>query len=199
MVGALQELVDSLRLLPSVGEKSAWRMALYLMEQPTEISLRLAQALEEAHQKLKRCNLCHSWTEYDRCDICTNSSRDQHCICVVERNSDVFALEKSGRYQGVYHVLGGALSPINGITADKLTIDSLIRRVQSENIQEVILGLGGSSEAETTTLYISRLLENTPVIVSRFARGLAAGMEVEYADHSTLTQALHERKIIQGA
>lgn len=197
MTESLQELVDALRSLPSVGEKSAWRMALHLMEQDVSVSQRLSDALVDARKRLRRCSQCHTWSENELCDVCASERRDKSVVCVVERPSDMWALEKSQRFDGVYHVLGGVLSPMHGVMADSLTIASLVERAQEGGVKEIILGLGGSSEAETTAHYISRLLSNSTVVVSRFARGLAAGMDIEYADRFTLDQALQERKIVR--
>ena len=196
MTESLQALVDALRMLPSVGEKSAWRMALYLMDQDKEVPLRLSRALVGAQEKLIRCSQCYTWSEEELCQICASVKRDQSIICVVERPSDMWAIEKSQRFNGVYHVLGGVLSPMQGVTAESLTIASLVHRIEGGGITEIIIGLGGSSEAETTAYYLSRVLAHTDVVVSRFARGLAAGMEIEYADRFTLNQALQERKVI---
>jgi len=146
MTESLQELVTALRTLPSVGERSAWRMALYLMDQDPSLSERLAQSLITAREKLRKCELCNTWTEEHLCEVCASDRRDHTTICVVERPSDMWALEKSQRFGGVYHVLGGVLSPMHGITVDKLTIHELVDRVNGGTVKEIILGLGGSSE-----------------------------------------------------
>ena len=197
MTESLQDLVTALRALPSVGERSAWRMALHLMDQDPSVSERLAQSLITARQKLRRCNQCNTWTEDELCSVCSSQKRDHTVICVVERPTDMWALEKSQRFGGVYHVLGGVLSPMHGVTVDSLAIQSLVDRVNSGAITEVILGLGGSTEAETTAHYLSRLLSQAHIVVSRFARGLAAGMDIEYADRFTLDQALQERTLMK--
>lgn len=198
MTDALRELVQALRVLPSVGEKSAWRMALHLMDQPDLVSFQLADALKKAKAMIRPCRRCFTWCESEICPVCASDKRDHSLLCIVEKPRDMWAIEESGRFQGVYHVLGGVLSPMNGVTAETLRIKELLARVESESFGEVIVGLGGSSEAETTAHYISRLLERfSSLSVSRFARGLAAGMEIEYADRYTLDQALNERKIIR--
>ncbi len=198
MTEAVIRLAAALQKLPSVGEKSAWRMALYLLEQDESVSHELAHALIEAKQRVCRCSRCFTWSETDICAVCSSENRDRTTLCVVERPRDMWILEQSGRYRGLYHVLGGVLSPMNGITADSLTVEQLRHRVATESIAEVIIGLGGSNEAETTAHYISRLLAEYPVTVSRFARGLSAGMDLEYADRFTLDQALNERRVING-
>ncbi len=196
MTEAVERLVHALRKLPSVGDKSAWRMALYLLEQDKEISLELAESLVQAKERVHHCERCFTWSETDICEICSSENRDKSTLCVVERPRDMWILEKSGRFGGLYHVLGGVLSPMMGVTSDMLTLSALQNRVAEGSVSEVIIGLGGSNEAETTAHYISRILEDYPVTVSRFARGLAAGMDLEFADKFTLDQALNERKII---
>ncbi len=196
MTESIERLVQALKRLPSVGDKSAWRMALHLLEQDDQVSYELAEALVQAKQKVQRCQRCFTWSEEPLCSVCAAENRDKHTLCVVERPRDMWILEKSGRFRGTYHVLGGVLSPMNGVTSDMLTFEALLTRIEHEGITEVIIGLGGSSEAETTAHYISRILEKYTITVSRFARGLAAGMDLEYADRFTLDQALNERKVI---
>lgn len=193
MIGPLEELVESLCKLPAIGKKSAWRLALHLMERPEEEVFALAESITAVRQKLTRCKRCFSYSEAELCTVCSSPTRDQKCICVVEKVVDVFTVEKAGRFRGVYHILGGVLSPLNGITADKLHIAELRTRVNTEQPREVIIGLGGSADAETTALYLARLFRQSGVRVTRFARGLPAGMELEYVDQITLSQALNER------
>lgn len=193
MIPALDTLVEALSRLPTIGRKSAWRLALYLMEQPESESLRLAAAITDARTRLRYCGSCYNYSESDLCPICASAARDHTSICVVEKPVDVVAIERGGRYRGVYHVLGGVLSPLNGITADKLRIRELGERIRRDRPAEVIVGLGGSADAETTSLYIARLFRDEPVKITRLARGLPAGMELEYVDQVTLSQALNER------
>lgn len=198
MTETLRELVQALRALPSVGEKSAWRMALHLMEQSDDVSFRLADALTKTRQRIRPCANCFTWCEADLCPVCKSDKRNKELLCVVEKPRDMWAIEESGRYNGLYHVLGGLLSPMNGVGVDSLRFKELLERIANGSFKELIVGLGGSSEAETTAHYVTRLMERFKgVSVSRFARGLAAGMEIEYADRYTLDQALNERKIIQ--
>jgi recombination protein RecR len=193
MVESLEQLVAALSRLPAIGQKSAWRLALYLVDRPQQEAEHLAACITAVKEKVRRCSICFNFSESDICSVCASPRRNKATICVVERASDVFAIEKSGQYRGVYHVLGGVLSPIDGVTAEKLTIASLKQRVEKENPDELIIGLGASSEAETTTLYIARILANYPVKITRLARGLPAGTELEYVDQITLSQALNER------
>lgn len=193
MIGSLENLVEALSTLPAIGKKSAWRLALHLMERSEDEVVALAEAIIETRKKLIRCKRCFSYSETEICSVCASNARDQGCICVVEKAVDIFTIEKSGRYRGIYHILGGVLSPLNGITADKLRIAELRARIQSEKPRELIIGLGGSADAETTALYLARVLKPFGARITRFARGLPAGMELEYVDQITLSQALHER------
>lgn len=193
MIGPLDQLVEAFCRLPAIGHKSAWRLALHLMERPEKEAIELAEAILTARKKLTRCRRCFNYSETELCPICTSSTRDQSLICVVEKPVDVFAIEKGGRYKGVYHILGGVLSPLNGVTIDKLRITELRERVKNEKPGELILGLGGTADAETTALYIARLFGKEGVRVTRLARGLPAGMDLEYVDQITLSQALNER------
>ncbi|NLW31445.1 MAG: recombination protein RecR [Fibrobacter sp.] len=199
MIGPLEELVKSFCRLPAIGQKSAWRLVLYLMERPEAEAYELADSIRNAREKLTICKRCFNYSENEICPVCSNLARDQGCICIVEKPVDAFAIEKSGRFRGVYHILGGVLSPLSGITADKIRIAELKNRVITEKPQELIIGFGGSAEAETTALYLARLFRNDNVRITRFARGLPAGLDLEYVDQITLTQALNERTdIIYG-
>jgi recombination protein RecR len=193
MIKVLEDLVDALSTLPAIGKKSAWRLAVHLMERPKDEVASLADAILRARETLTRCKRCFSYSEKEICPVCESSSRDQQCICVVEKAIDIFAIEKVGRYRGVYHVLGGVLSPLNGITADKLKLKELKDRVTLEKPGEIIIGFGGSADAETTALYIARIFRDIDIKITRLARGMPAGMELEYVDQLTLSQALNER------
>ncbi|NLE02165.1 MAG: recombination protein RecR [Fibrobacter sp.] len=193
MIGPLEQLVEALCRLPTIGRKSAWRLALHLLEQPREEALFLAESIIAVRDKLRKCACCFNFSEGELCPICSSPSRDKSVICVVEKPVDVFAIEKSGRFRGVYHILGGVLSPLNGITIDKIRIAELNNRVGAGEIRELILGLGGSADAETTALYLARLFRQKQIRVTRLARGLPAGMELEFVDQITLSQALNER------
>ncbi|HEX3019445.1 MAG TPA: recombination mediator RecR [Chitinispirillaceae bacterium] len=199
MNNPIEELVNALCRLPTIGTKSAWRLALYLMEQPEEDAVALGETIINVRRKLTRCKLCFNFSEQELCSICSSPQRDKGYICVVEKPADIFAIEKSGRYRGVYHVLGGVLSPLNGVGIDKLKIAELEKRIDSTLPHELIIALGGSADAETTALYLARVFKKKNVRVTRLARGLPAGMELEYADQITLGQALNERiDIIYG-
>ncbi len=197
MIRAIEHLAESLSGLPTIGKKSAWRLALYLVDRPAAEAQRLAQAILDVKERVTTCKRCFNYAEGELCSVCASKSREDTVICVVEKPMDVFTLESSGRFRGLYHVLGGVLSPINGITADKLNVSALLSRVETEKPREIILGLGGSADAETTSLYLSRILQDRDVRVTRFARGLPAGMELEYVDQITLIQSLNERTEIR--
>ena len=192
----LQDLVDALRILPSVGEKSAFRMALYLLEQNNDSIPKLANALTKAKENIVRCEVCNTICETEVCSVCRDFTRDKSVICVVERPSDMFAIEKNQRFNGLYHVLGGLISPIAGITPDKLTLNLLKKRVETGEVKEIIIALGFTGEANTTIFYIQKILAGLPITISKLAQGLSSGLEIVHADKHTLNQAINDRKII---
>jgi recombination protein RecR len=191
---ALINLIRELGRLPGVGPKSAQRLAFYLFNQPKEDVQALAQALLEARETLKQCRICFNVTDQDICSVCTDSRRNQKQICVIEEASDLLAIERSGEYDGLYHVLGGSLSPMNGIGPDQLTIRSLLGRL--EPIEEVILANATTVEGEATAMYISKLLTDLNVKTSRIAYGLPVGGNLEYADEVTLGRAIANRRTL---
>lgn len=193
MIPAIEDLVDALSRLPTIGKKSAWRLALHLLEQNDDQVEHLANCIRELKKRVVICSQCFNYSESELCSICSSQSRDRSVICVVEKPLDVLTLEKAGRYRGLYHVLGGVLSPINGITSDKLRIAELKNRLTTEEPGELIIGLGGSADAETTSMYLSSIFAESGVRITRLARGLPAGLELEYVDQITLSQALNER------
>jgi recombination protein RecR len=193
MIGPLEELIEQFVTLPAVGRKSATRLALHLIERPESEVEAFARAIVDARKRITTCRRCFTYSETEVCAICASPSRDGTLLCVVEKPADVFALEKIGRYRGRYHVLGGVLSPLAGITPDRLRIKELSQRISEEKLREIILGLGGSAEAETTALYLARMFKNSGVRITQLARGVPAGMEIEYVDQITLGQALNER------
>jgi recombination protein RecR len=193
MIKPLEDLVSALCLLPTIGKKSAWRLAMYLLERPQEELERLSACIVSLKSSVMLCKQCFNYSTSEICEICRSTTRDQGLICVVEKSMDIFAFEKTSVYHGLYHVLGGVLSPINGITADKLRIAQLSERLKKDPIKELILGLGSSAEAESTCLYMARLFAHGRFRITRLARGVPAGMELEYVDQITLDHALHER------
>ena len=185
-------LIRELSRLPGIGPKSAQRLAFHLFEQPREDIERLSSALLEAKRDLHTCPVCFNITDADVCDVCSDPSRDQTLICVVEEPGDVIAIERSGEYQGLYHVLHGVISPMNGVGPDKLYIKALLPRLAAT--QELILATGTTVEGEATALYLQRLLEPLGTPVSRIAYGLPVGGALEYADEVTLGRALSGRQ-----
>jgi recombination protein RecR len=182
-----------LQRLPGIGPKTAQRLALHLIKRPEEEIKTLAQSLVEAKQKVGLCQKCFHLSATPICDICRNDNRDQQTICVVADSRDVIALEKTREYHGLYHVLGGVISPMDGISPEQLNIQPLIQRVAQKGIQEVILAISPSVEGETTTLYIGQLIKPFTK-VTRIAFGLPIGGDLEYADDVTLARALEGRR-----
>lgn len=189
---SLVALIRELSRLPGIGPKSAQRLAFHLFEQPREDIERLSAALLAAKRDLHTCPVCFNITDAERCDVCSDPSRDQGVICVVEEPGDVIAIERSGEYRGLYHVLHGVLSPMNGVGPERLHIRPLLPRVQQG--MEVILATGTTVEGDATALYLQRLLEPLGAVVSRIAYGLPVGGALEYADEVTLGRALSGRR-----
>ncbi|MBN1984290.1 MAG: recombination protein RecR [Chitinivibrionales bacterium] len=197
MLEALQHCIEQLMKLPTIGRKSASRLALHLLEQSAQEVFDLATAIRELKEKIFICQKCFNYSQAELCDICGDGSRDQTLVCVVEKSMDVFTMERVGRFRGVYHVLGGVLSPLSGVTAEKLRIAELKIRIEKTAVAELIIALGGGADAEATSHYLLRLLAPHNIRISRLARGLPAGMELEFADQLTLTQALIDRVSLQ--
>ncbi|HIR72851.1 MAG TPA: recombination protein RecR [Candidatus Coprenecus pullicola] len=193
MIPLLKEAVDALSALPSIGEKTALRLALFLLRRPEEEAVRLGNALIRLRTKVRYCRICNMVSEGDVCPICADSHRDHSVICVVESVRDVMSIEETGEYNGVYHVLGGVISPMDGIGPDDLHIASLVERVSSEEVQEVILAISRGMEGETTSYYIKRLLSGKDVRISAIARGVGFGDDLEYTDSLTLGMSIKNR------
>ena len=189
---ALQQLIEEFSRLPGIGRKSAQRLALHILKRPREEVVAMARALVNVKDRIRYCSVCCNITEQDPCSICANTKRERTVLCVVEEPRDVIALEKTNEFRGLYHVLGGALSPLDGIGPEELKIKELLGRIQGE-VTEVILAMNPNVEGEATTLYLSRLLKPLGTKVSRIARGLPVGGDLEFADEATLTRALEGR------
>ena len=189
---ALQELVEELSRLPGIGRKSAQRLALHIMKRPREEVARMANALVGVKDRIRTCSICCNITEQDPCAVCASAKRDKSLVCVVEEPNDVMAIENTNEFRGVYHVLGGALSPLDGIGPDDLKTAELLARITG-NVTEVILAMNPNVEGEATTIYLTRLLKPLGVKVSRIARGLPVGSDLEFADLATLSRALEGR------
>ncbi len=190
----LEHLIERLVKLPGIGEKSATRLALFLLKAPAEEVEALSQALVDVKRKLRTCSVCFNYTEEDPCNICRDPKRNDSQICVVEEPGDLMAIESSGGFTGKYHVLHGVISPLDGIEPEDLRIHELIERVARGGIREVILATNPSVEGESTSLYIAKLLKPTGVKVTRIAYGLPAGGDVQYADKVTLEKAIENRR-----
>jgi len=188
---SLQNLIEQLSRFPGVGKKSAQRMAFFLLKNPREDVVALAKAIIDIKDRITECSQCHNIAENDPCVICTDMKRDRTTLCIVQEAMDVLAIEKIGYYRGLYHVLGGVISPLNGIGPDDLNIDSLMPRL--EGIKEVILAINPTRDGETTALYLSKILKVKGVNVTRIAQGLPIGIELEFADELTLTRAIEGR------
>ena len=193
----LEALIEELVKLPSVGQKSAQRLALHLMRVPTEEALRLADAIRAAREKVGFCSVCGLFSEEDPCPIDRDPQRDPHVVCVVEQPADVLALERTGSFRGRYHVLGGALSPLEGTTPENLRIRELLARLRTEPIQEIILATNPNVAGEATALYLSKLLAPLGLKVTRIARGVPMGSDLEYSDQVTLARALEGRREVE--
>lgn len=191
---AFQELITALQQLPSVGPRSAERLALFLLQSPPSVSDRIATAIGEGRRKIHPCSRCGFYAEGPLCTICADEKRDHQVLCIVEQSSDVLKLEKSGAFRGYYHVLGGRLSPLDGIGPEQLNITSLQARLETDKPAEVVLALGADVEGETTALYLLPLIKAAGVRVSRLATGLPAGGGLEFADSVTLGYALSGRR-----
>lgn len=190
---SVERLVEAFRRLPGVGKRSAERFALHVLSAPEEEARLLSEAIREARDHVTTCSECCNLTESDPCSICANTARDHSTICVVERPAGVMAMEKGGAYRGLYHVLNGALNPLEGIGPDELTVDRLLRRIQAGNVREVIVATNATAEGETTALYLSRRIGTTGVTVTRIAHGVPMGSGLELADGLTLSHALQGR------
>lgn len=189
-----QRLVEALKKMPGIGPKSAQRMAFHLLRASLEEVQELTAAISHARQQLITCRICFHLGGHDPCEICDDPSRDSNTLCVVSDSKDLLAIERSGSHRGLYHVLGGALSPIDGITPDKLQIATLIDRIRRGNFEEVILALNPTPEGDATITYLSEQLRFLPVRVTRIGLGLPVGAEMDYADELTIGQSFEGRK-----
>ena len=196
MPKTLDQLINAFSSLPGIGKKSAARIAFHLLKRPPEESAELAERIVNARNNLRPCKNCCNLAEGELCDICADRSRDQSLICVVEESSDVTAVESSGEYRGLYHVLGGALSPLDGIGPDDLNINSLQGRAVPP-VREIILATNPSTEGEATASYIMTSLKGSGIKITRIARGLPAGGSLEFADKTTLARAMENRTTLE--
>jgi len=193
-VSVIDDLTSEFARLPGIGRKSAQRLVYHLLRQPHEQSRRLAGALVSLVERVRPCERCHNLTESELCALCTDPRRDGQVVCVVEEASDIASIERAGEYRGLYHVLGGRLSPLDGVGPSDLTIGALLSRIEPESVREVIVATNPSLEGEATALYLQRQLTSRSVRVTRIARGLPVGGDLEYADGVTIAQALSARR-----
>jgi recombination protein RecR len=194
----LARLIEEFYKLPGIGPKSAQRLAYYLLRTPASEAQSLAQAIIEVKERVTLCSACQNVTEIDPCRVCSGDSRDRSAICVVEEPLDILAIERTGSYKGLYHVLHGAISPMDGIGPEDLKVSELLGRLRDGAVQEVILATNPNLEGEATAMYLSRLLTPLGLKVTRLARGLPMGGDLEYADDVTLTRAFEGRQEMAG-
>lgn len=190
----MARLIEELKKLPGIGSKSAQRLAFHILRSSDDDAEALAAAVRDVKAKLRLCSVCNNITDVDPCSFCTNPTRNQHLVCVVEEPTNIGAIEKTRHYNGVYHVLHGALSPLHGIGPDQLRISSLVRRVEAGEVEELILATNPTVEGEATAVYISHLVKRPGVRVTRIATGIPAGADIEYADEVTMLKAMEGRR-----
>jgi len=192
-IEALDNLVELLSRLPGLGEKSAQRLAFYILKSKHGLAPQLAEALTRVQNEVKTCQLCYNYTDQDLCNICRDTQRPEDTLCVVETPADILRLEASGSYQGRYHVIQGVLSPLDGIGPEQLRIAELVNRLEQGNFSELILALDADLEGDATALYLSKILKPKGIRISRIAHGVPIGSNLEYVDHRTLGRALENR------
>ncbi len=191
---SLSRLINEFSKLPGIGPKSAQRLAFYLLKKDNVEILSLSESVKELRNDITFCDQCHNMAEQNPCNVCTDNSRNQQLICVVEEPLDALAIDKSGAFNGVFHILGGVLNPMEGVTANNLNINTLLDRISKLNAQEIIIATNPNLEGETTAMHIAKLLKDSPVKITRIARGLPMGGDLEYADEVTLSRALEGRR-----
>jgi recombination protein RecR len=192
----LAKLIEELKKMPGIGPKSAQRLAFYILQSSGKDVESLLSAIKEAKVKLRHCSLCFNITDIDPCKICSNRSRQNELLCIVAEPKDLMAMERSGEYNGKYHVLGGLISPLDGIGPENLRIKELMKRLHKENFSEIILAISPTAEGEATNIYLSRLIKPLGIRLSRVAYGLPIGADMDYADEATLSKAFQGRKEI---
>jgi len=192
----LTKLIEELKKMPGIGPKSAQRLAFYILQSSGKDVEKLLSSIQQAKERLKHCSLCFNITDVDPCKICSNGNRDIHSLCVVAEPKDLVAIERSGEYNGKYHVLGGLISPLDGIGPENLRIRELLRRLRKEKIAEIILAISPTTEGEATNIYLAKLIKPLGIKLTRVAYGLPIGADMDYADEATLSKAFQGRKEI---
>jgi len=200
----IADAVAEFTKLPGIGEKTALRLVLHLLKQDTEKVNHFGEAIMKMRSGIKFCKTCHNVSDSDYCEVCSNTMRDHHTVCLVETIRDVIAIENTGIYKGVYHVLGGVISPIEGIGPERLNIQSLVERVQRGDVKEVIMAISPTIEGDTTIFYVSKKLKEFDVNITSIARGISFGGELEYADEMTLARSIvtrqpYENTLVKGS
>jgi recombination protein RecR len=196
LLNPINKLIHELGKLPGIGERTATRLAFFILRTQPDYAKSLAQALIDVKEKVRLCSLCFNVTDHDPCDVCTDPRRDKHIICVVEEPSDMVALEKTRNYRGLYHILHGSLSPLDGVGPNDIKVTELLSRLHSSDVQEVIIATNPNVEGEATALYISKMVRPSGIKLTRIASGIPVGGDIEYVDPSTLSRALDERRDI---
>lgn len=186
----IERAIEEISRLPGIGRKSAVRIVLYLLKQPTEQSRQLAESLLQLREQIRYCKQCHNIADDEQCGICSDPFRQQDTICVVEHFKDIIAIENTAQYRGLYHVLGGLISPVEGIGPEQLHIESLLQRIENNMTKEVILAFSATMEGDTTALYLTKKLKKHSIKVTTLARGVPIGSEIEYTDELTLARSL---------
>lgn len=192
-VAPLDRLVEQFERLPGIGSKTAQRLAYFVLNMPKAQAKEFSEAITEAHEKIRHCEICCNFSDQEKCPVCSSETRDKSVICVVETPRDAIAIEGTGEYKGTYHVLHGVISPLNGIGPDQLSIKQLLARLSDDTVKEVIMATNPTVEGEATAMYISRLLKPMGLKITRLAYGIPVGGDLEYADDMTLARALEGR------
>ena len=193
----LRNLIESFKMLPGIGEKTAERLAFYLINEEKEKTDFFSESIKNAKENIRRCLICNSITDKEICDICSNELRDKNTLCIVEEPKSIFLFEKIGAYNGEYHVINGLISPLDGIDPDDIGLEKLIKRIEKNRYNEIIIAVKPSIEVETTALYIKKIIEGMNIKVTRIASGIPIGTDIEYIDTMTLERALLDRKEIE--
>ena len=195
-IPAISRLIDEFAKLPGVGKKSAQRLAFYVINMDQSQAVNFAEAILDVKRKVRYCDRCFNLTDQDICDICSNQKRDKHLMCVVETPRDLIAIENTKEFHGYYHVLHGAISPMEGIGPNEIKIKELIIRLQNDETKEIIIATNPTIEGEATAMYISKLLKGTDILVTRLAHGIPVGGDLEYADEITLARSIENRRTL---
>ena len=194
---SLRNLIESFKYLPGIGEKTAERLAFSMLELPIEKTDFFVESVENVKSKIHKCKICNNLTEDEVCSVCSNSFRDRSTLCVIEDVKSLYLFEKTGVFNGEYHILNGLISPIDGVDPEDIELDKLLDRLSSNNYKEIILAFKPSIEGETTALYIKKILEDQDIVITRIASGIPIGADIEYVDAMTLERALVDRKNIE--